>query len=279
MCTTQEELRYLIQHISMACGTAIPVQEFLLPSTSNVITALLFGTTLALDDPKRKRLIQLVTTYTSLVTSGPIVNWMPDWLSAIVSALPFSRMGAIRGARQELFQFVRNDDEDGRDTASDVSVTGVEMGLVVKRLRDPVPFPEDPGAEGTEGHLLGNAFDFYIGGTHTPASFIHWLLAVCAQKQDTVQSRIQREIDDHIGCERQPTWEDSKKMHFTMATPSGQPAMCVHDSWDEGEGRRHLRSSDGTFGVDRKMQQREGWRAGLKGLWDSTRAVTQGLGL
>ncbi|CAN7987651.1 unnamed protein product [Ixodes pacificus] len=149
MCTTQEELRYLIQHISTASGSAIPVQEFLLPSTSNVISALLFGTTYALDDPRRKRLIQLVTTYTSLVTSGPIVNWMPDCLSGIFSALPFSRMGAIRGARQELFQFVRNDDEGGRDPASDVSVTGVEMGLVVKRLRDPVPFPGDPAAEGT----------------------------------------------------------------------------------------------------------------------------------
>ncbi|XP_042146256.1 cytochrome P450 2U1 [Ixodes scapularis] len=76
----------------------------------------------------------------------------------------------------------------------------------------------EPNSPFQEGHLLGNAFDFYIGGTHTPASFIHWLLAVCAQKQDAVQSRIQREIDDHIGCERQPTWEDSKKMHFTMAS-------------------------------------------------------------
>ncbi|KAG0422542.1 hypothetical protein HPB47_001629, partial [Ixodes persulcatus] len=102
-----EELRYLIQHISTASGTAIPVQEFLLPSTSNVITALLFGTTYALDDPRRKRLVQLVATFVLRLISSPTVNWMPDWLTEICSALPFSRMGAIRGARQELLAFVR----------------------------------------------------------------------------------------------------------------------------------------------------------------------------
>lgn len=210
----KEELRYLIQHISTASGTAIPVQEFLLPSTSNVITALLFGTTYALDDPRRKRLVQLVATFVLRLISSPTVNWMPDWLTEICSALPFSRMGAIRGARQELLAFVRDRvQEHNRTLQKDINRDFINVYL--KKIKE---YHKEPNSPFQEGHLLGNAVDIYIAGTSTPASFIHWLLAVCAQKPDTVQSRIQREIDDHVGRERQPAWEDCKKMHFTMAS-------------------------------------------------------------
>ncbi|EEC15956.1 cytochrome P450, putative, partial [Ixodes scapularis] len=192
----------------------IPVQEFLLPSTSNVITALLFGTTYALDDPRRKRLVQLVSTFVLRAISGPIVNWMPDWLTEICSALPFSRMGAIRGARQALVAFVTDRVQEHNLTLQkDINRDFIDGYL--KKIKE---HHNESNSPFQEKHLLGNAVDFYIAGTSTSASFIHWLLAVCAQKPDTVQSRIQREIDDHVGRGRQPAWEDSKKMHFTMAS-------------------------------------------------------------
>ncbi|KAM7310923.1 putative cytochrome P450 [Ixodes scapularis] len=158
----KEELRYLIQHISTASGTAIPVQEFLLPSTSNVISALLFGTTYAFDDPRRKR-------------------------------------DRVQEHNLTLQKDINRDFIDG----------------YLKKIKE---HHNESNSPFQEKHLLGNAVDFYIAGTSTSASFIHWLLAVCAQKPDTVQSRIQREIDDHVGRGRQPAWEDSKKMHFTMAS-------------------------------------------------------------
>ncbi|KAK8773496.1 hypothetical protein V5799_011978, partial [Amblyomma americanum] len=47
---------------------------------------------------------------------------------------------------------------------------------------------------------------------------IHWHLLNCADKPYTVQRSIQKEVDDVIGRERQPRWEDNKKMPYTMAT-------------------------------------------------------------
>ncbi|CAN7943396.1 unnamed protein product [Ixodes hexagonus] len=213
MCTLQEELRYLTEHIATAGGCAIPVQDFILPSTSNVITALLFGTTYALDDPRRKYLVQHVTNFASLVASSSIVNFIPDCFSIIFAALPFSRMGAIRRSREILIDFVRDRVNEHKHTLRD----DINRDFIDGYLKKIKEHQHESSSHFQESHLLGNAVDFYVGGAHTTASYIHWLLLVCPQKPDTVQSRIRREIDDIVGPERQPTWEDRKRLHFTMA--------------------------------------------------------------
>ncbi|CAN7988037.1 unnamed protein product, partial [Ixodes pacificus] len=43
------------------------------------------------------------------------------------------------------------------------------------------------------------------------------ILLHCADNQSTIQARIQREIDDVVGCDRSPTWEDHLLMPYTMA--------------------------------------------------------------
>ncbi|CAN7985612.1 unnamed protein product [Ixodes hexagonus] len=75
----------------------------------------------------------------------------------------------------------------------------------------------NPNSHFREAYLLGNAIDFFVAGTGTVAASVQWHLLNCAKHADTVQSVIQREIDNVIGREREPTWEDRSQMHFTMA--------------------------------------------------------------
>ncbi|KAG0425046.1 hypothetical protein HPB47_027766 [Ixodes persulcatus] len=67
-------------------------------------------------------------------------------------------------------------------------------------------------------HLVGNTVELFFSSSSNLPVMIHWLLLVCAQSPDTVQARIQKEVDDVVGSDRMPTWEDRKLMPFTMAS-------------------------------------------------------------
>ena len=56
---------------------------------------------------------------------------------------------------------------------------------------------------------------FYAAMDTTSSSLEHAILHVCLQ--DGVQKRVQEEIDQVIGGEREPCYEDRKRMPYTQA--------------------------------------------------------------
>uniref|UniRef100_A0A1S4KYL9 Cytochrome P450, putative n=1 Tax=Ixodes scapularis TaxID=6945 RepID=A0A1S4KYL9_IXOSC len=103
----------------------------------------------------------------------------------------------------------------------------------------------EPFSSFQENYLLGNTVESLVGGSG-PSSFrVFWLLHVCAQNPITVQSRIQKEIDDVVGHRRRPTWQDREAMPFTMAclqeilrwkslTPVGNQRGVLEDTFIGG---------------------------------------------
>ncbi|KAH6925583.1 hypothetical protein HPB50_007606 [Hyalomma asiaticum] len=69
----------------------------------------------------------------------------------------------------------------------------------------------------TDGYLAGNVISFLLGGTLTTTTTIMWHMLNFSNNPGTVQARVQREIDNVVGHERQPNWEDRKRMPYTMA--------------------------------------------------------------
>ncbi|KAH7931977.1 hypothetical protein HPB52_025068 [Rhipicephalus sanguineus] len=89
--------------------------------------------------------------------------------------------------------------------------------------------------------LVGMVTSFLLAGTASTAGTIQWHMVKHAMEPDTLQARVQREIDEVIGRERQPTWEDRLRMPFTMAsvwemdrwktsTPLGVPREASEDT-------------------------------------------------
>ncbi|KAL1448250.1 hypothetical protein MTO96_044113, partial [Rhipicephalus appendiculatus] len=68
-----------------------------------------------------------------------------------------------------------------------------------------------------DDYLVGNINSFLMGGTFSTSMTMSWQMINFAKHPDTVQARVQREIDEVIGHERRPTWEDRKQMPYTMA--------------------------------------------------------------
>ncbi|KAK8773131.1 hypothetical protein V5799_012337 [Amblyomma americanum] len=66
-------------------------------------------------------------------------------------------------------------------------------------------------------HPVGNLLSFFIAAFNTVANTLQWQVLNFADKPDTVQARIRQEIDDVVGRERQPAWQDWNKMPYLMA--------------------------------------------------------------
>lgn len=94
-------------------------------------------------------------------------------------------------------------------------------------------------------NLVGIVTGFFIAGTVSTASTIMWHLVKFALEPDTLQAKIQQEIDQVVGSERKPTWEDRLRMPFTMAcvwemdrwktaVPLGPPREASEDTVIDG---------------------------------------------
>ncbi|XP_054932444.2 vitamin D 25-hydroxylase-like [Dermacentor andersoni] len=66
--------------------------------------------------------------------------------------------------------------------------------------------------------LIGNAGSLVLAGANTVSAVLMRLLLLLATHAETVQDRIHREIDQLMGSERQPTWEDRRSTPYTVAT-------------------------------------------------------------
>lgn len=65
--------------------------------------------------------------------------------------------------------------------------------------------------------LKGNILNFLTAGTNSVVASLQWHLLNCVKNPDTIQLRIQQEIDEVVGRDRFPRWEDRHKMPYSMA--------------------------------------------------------------
>ncbi|EEC03399.1 cytochrome P450, putative [Ixodes scapularis] len=65
--------------------------------------------------------------------------------------------------------------------------------------------------------LMGNALNLFGAGTNTVRASIEWNLLYCARDPEGVQRKLQQEVDNIVGRERAPEWEDRHRMPYTMA--------------------------------------------------------------
>ncbi|EEC02915.1 cytochrome P450, putative [Ixodes scapularis] len=176
-----EESGYLVENILATKGQPIDFEEFIYPTVSNNITTLVFGTRYAYDDPRRHYLDEHMKHFNHLLHKSYIIGYLPPWLQRIATLFPSLRDGAIKEASEKLSSFIR--------------------------------FFVDVA----EVYLIGNIFSFFTAGSSTVALVLVKHMLNLSLKADTLQARLQKEIDDVVGRERTPTWEDRLRMPFTMA--------------------------------------------------------------
>ncbi|CAN7995188.1 unnamed protein product, partial [Ixodes hexagonus] len=234
------EAGYLVDEISAAKGRPIDFENYIYPSVSNNITALVFGTRYPYDDPRRRYLDEHMNRYSHLMHNGYIIGYLPSWLQRIATLFPSMRQGGIKEASEKLSVFIRERIQEHNKTMEE-SYNRDFIDYYLKQINET---QDEPGSNFKEAHLIGNIFSFFTAGSSTVATVMLKHMLNFSLKADTLQRQVQKEIDDVIGRERKPTWEDRFRTPLTMAviwemhrwSPAGSlsaPRAAAEDTYFE----------------------------------------------
>ncbi|KAG0410949.1 hypothetical protein HPB47_011924 [Ixodes persulcatus] len=85
-------------------GSAILIQKFVAPSTSNSVSALVFGSLYDCEDRRLKGLVENLEEFTKALGTGIMINLFPNRMKAIIMALPSLRVVAIKHIIENLIE-------------------------------------------------------------------------------------------------------------------------------------------------------------------------------
>ncbi|CAL1262446.1 unnamed protein product [Larinioides sclopetarius] len=207
----QEEIQELLQRISDFGGKPVKHAYILAPSMSNNIASLLFGKRLKYDDPQRQKLDSLVRNIGRLLGTVSWQIFFPT-IREIFKKLNIGSNRKLADTFIEMKEYCKKELEEHKATLDPNNIRDYIDGYLLeieKRKTDPnTTFKEDI--------LIDVARGFFGAGSETVRVTVDWMLLVCAAFPK-VKKRIQVEIDEVVGEERFPTWQDRLSMPFTEA--------------------------------------------------------------
>ncbi|EEC07604.1 cytochrome P450, putative, partial [Ixodes scapularis] len=209
----REEFQYLREKVTETKGHPIMVRPFLLPCVTNNIAALLLGSRYDFNDPRLNRLDTLLEAFLRIFSGVSPVDPLPKCLKWIAPYIHCLGGGNGLELQQKFFKFIRNEINDRLETVdSDINPHFIKGYLALVTQHN-----ENPKSNINARALHGNMVDILVAGSASVAASILYILLYCAEKPDTVQAKIQEEIDRVVGSGRTPTWEDHRFMPYSMA--------------------------------------------------------------
>ncbi|XP_054922659.2 vitamin D 25-hydroxylase-like [Dermacentor andersoni] len=209
----QDELSNLVRELASRKGEPVAISSLLLSSTSNVITALVYGRRFEYGSPERVELDELADEIPALAAQISSINFFP-WLRGVLSILRIGACGRLRSA------MIRRDRLS--ENLIGLREKSYQDGLVrdyIDRFLNEMRRPEQGKKTFTHDVLTSNASSIFGAGSETVRSAIEWLVLMCASKPE-VQKRVRDEIDVVLGRSGQGSrvvWEDRSRMPYTQA--------------------------------------------------------------
>nr|XP_050037674.1 cytochrome P450 2U1-like [Dermacentor andersoni] len=231
-----EEFGRVADSIGETGGRPLSVSDYVMPCAFNNIVSFFYGRQLTHDHPTRRELHCVMKRVSLAMYSGSFHQFLPWKLRKLLSYLPFTRNYRIKESLAQLEAVSEKQVEESQAAKFGDECKDFIQGYMKK-------IEESRGESNplfTDRYLVGNVNSFLMGGTFSTTSTMMWQMLNFARYPDTVQARVQREIDDVVGHDRQPTWEDRKQMPYTLACvweadrwktagPLGLPRECAED--------------------------------------------------
>ncbi|KAH7940900.1 hypothetical protein HPB49_007705 [Dermacentor silvarum] len=194
-------------------GQPTSVRQYIMPCVVASVASLFFPPTLYRAGGTLQRMTQVLGKLAVPLFMGQQFETTPALLRRVLQRLPFTRTGKVCALMNKYTDFIRKQIEDYKSTWDEEPVKDF-----IKYYTERIERAELEGDQRFQYRfLVGSVKDLIMGGTFSSTSAIHWHLLNFAARPDTVQARVQLEIDEVVGTERAPTWEDRKRMPYTLA--------------------------------------------------------------
>ncbi|GFT31887.1 cytochrome P450 2J6 [Nephila pilipes] len=207
----KEEILELIDRLSEHVEKPTKLTYLIAPSMSNNIASLVFGKRLKYDDPERQNLDRLLRDFGRLAGSLSWLMFFPT-IQKIVDYFNIGNKGRLTRVVREIGNYCRNEINKHEATLDPNNVRDYVDGYLLeiqKRANDPSStFKKEILADVSRG--------FFGAGSETVRVTVDWMLLISAAFPE-VQKKILAEIDEVVGRERFPTWQDRQSMPFTEA--------------------------------------------------------------
>lgn len=223
-----EECQNLRNCIAQKKEQPVDLSELVLASVNTVVCRLLFDCRCPVEDPSHQDVRRAIRVEFSSSRSGSLVSPFPPTFQSIIRRLAFTKTGKLLDTMRAIRAFAREHIRRLLEDINDGNHSFVKMYLLQnQQLQDHDNFAhrqsflqgkiEKELDNGAASDLVGNTTALLLAGTLTVSAFLTRLLLRVAANVDTIQARIQGEIDAVTGCERQPRWEDRYSTPYTMA--------------------------------------------------------------
>ncbi|GIY18584.1 cytochrome P450 18a1 [Caerostris darwini] len=207
----KEEILELLDRMSENVEKPVKFSDFLAPSMSNNIASLIVGKRMNYDDPERQKLDVLVREVGRLAGS---VSWQLffPWIRVIINYFNLGDNSKLINVLHEIRVFCCKELEAHESTLDANNIRDFMDGYLLEIKKN----SGDPKSTFKKDVLTDLSRAFFTAGSETVRVTLDWMMLISAAHPQ-VQKRIQAEIDEVIGHERFPTWQDHLSMPYTDA--------------------------------------------------------------
>ncbi|XP_022087533.1 cytochrome P450 2U1-like [Acanthaster planci] len=203
-----EEARYLVERIEAEKNRPFDPSHPIHNAVSNIICSISFGFRFDYDDQKLKKLLDSLDIFSKM------------GIEVLGNKFPFLYYTPFFAKKRECVNFLRDtviqivqDHQSSYDENDLRDIIDMRIADIKEKEQQGSGLGTGPGL--TEEIWLG-ILDLFGAGTDTTSSTLLWLISFVL-KYPEVQEKIQQEIYDVVGSDRQPSCEDRPSMPYTNA--------------------------------------------------------------
>ncbi|XP_043936575.1 cytochrome P450 2J4-like [Protopterus annectens] len=204
-----EEAVFLIHGIRDEAGKPFDPHYIINNAVSNIICSIVFGNRFEYDNARFQHLLHLIDTnmklaggvFAQVFNTFPFIKYLPG---------PHHK---VKNNAEDVLSFIHEAVLDHKKTLSRDHVRDFIDAYLLEMEK------QKSNSESTfhNENLAVSTADLFLAGTETTSSSLRWGLLYMAAYPE-IQKRCQQEIDNDVGSEHLPVWEDRLKMHYVNAT-------------------------------------------------------------
>ncbi|XP_075554544.1 cytochrome P450 2C20-like [Dermacentor variabilis] len=205
--------RRLAKDLGETLGESLSVRRLVMKCAVGNVAHFFFPSGLPDEDAVQERLIEHLEIFGAKMLTAPLFESTPQWLRNLLKRVPFTRVGKACQLVDSYASFIREQIERYKPPSTE----NTRRDFIAQYTQKIEEAKCEPNPTFQYRYLVGNVKDILVAGTLSTTSTMCWLFVNFAVNEDTIQARVQQEIDKVVGQHREATWEDRKRMPYTQA--------------------------------------------------------------